>query len=121
MRNRWKALSKTTKFSIIAAIVVAPLGLGTMGLLGALLYYPVSFLFASYPDLNDWTGDWVWPATIVVGMLWSVGFILGGITNHFLRKLTKSRVILIITYVLTLMAWAALLWFITINNNVEPV
>jgi len=53
-------LSYTTKFSIIAFFIILGLGLMSMGLLGALLYYPVSFLFTSYPDLNDWHGDWVW-------------------------------------------------------------
>ena len=69
----WKSWSFNIKFSLIAFFITAILGLLSMGALGGLLYYPVSFLFASYPTLNDWSGDWVWPSVIMVGMLWSFG------------------------------------------------
>jgi len=90
-----------------------------MGFLGALLYYPVSFLFTKYPTLNDWTGDWVWPATIVVGILWSIGFLLAGIVYHFLKKWITSTLLLRVLYIAILWLWAAFLWYITISNNLE--
>jgi len=121
MIERWKSLSYTTKFSILAFFITATLGLLSMGLLGFVLYYLVSFLFSAYPDLNDWTGDWVWPAIIGAGMAWSFGFIFGGIAWHFLQKITNSKLVLRIVYIAILWLWAALLWQLIINSNVESL
>lgn len=120
MLKFWKSLTYTTKFSSIAFITTLALGLISMGALGAVLYYPVSFLFPSYPSFNDWHGDWVWPAMIMVGMIWSIGFILAGITWHYLYKLIRSKLILRIIYIIILWLWAALLWYVIIKNNLEP-
>jgi hypothetical protein len=49
MYEYWSNLSFTTRFSIIACVVTVPLGLLSMGLLGAVLYYPVSIFFPNYP------------------------------------------------------------------------
>ena len=113
----WNALTYTTKFSSLAFIITLALGLFSMGLLGALLYYPVSFFFNAYPTLNDWRGDWVWPATITVGMAWSVGFIFGGLAWHYLQPTLSSVLMLRIIYALILYAWAAFLWYVAIKNN----
>ncbi|WP_396596367.1 hypothetical protein [Dokdonia sp. R86516] len=115
----WKSLSYTTRFSIIAFVAILPMGLFSMGILGALLYYPVSFLFTSYPTLNDWTGDWVWPATIGVGMFWSFGFIWAGLAWHFLRNKLHSVHILRVIYAIICWAWAALLWYGVISRNLS--
>jgi hypothetical protein len=117
MISLWKSLSDNAKFSVIAFFVVAVVGLLSMGLLGALLYYPVSFLFKNFPTLNDWRGDWVWPAMISVGMFWSVGFILGGVAVHYLVKIIASKIILYILYSLILWVWAAFLWYLVISNQ----
>jgi hypothetical protein len=117
----WKSLTYTTKFSAIAFIVIGALGLLSMGLLGAVLYYPVSFLFNSYPTLNDWHGDWVWPAIIVAGMAWSFGFVFGGIAWHFLRKKISSIALLRFTYIGIMWLWDAIIWFVIISSNVEPL
>ena len=113
----WKQLAYTSKFSIIAFVVSATLGLLSMGVLGGLLYYAVSFLFNSYPSLNDWTGDWVWPTVITVGMLWSLGFLFAGYIWHALRESIKSLLALRIIYILTLWLWAAILWFVMISKH----
>jgi len=115
----WNSLSYTSKFSAIAFVVTAALGFISMGILGAGLYYPVSFLFKSYPTLNDWRGDWVWPATIGAGMAWSVGFLFGGIAWHYLQDSIHSLAVLRIIYGLILWVWAALTWYLLITNNVE--
>ena len=115
----WKSLSYTTRFSIVAFIVVLPTGLFSMGALGALLYYPVSFLFTSYPGLLEWSGDWVWPAMIGIGMFWSFGFIWAGLIWHFLSKKITSLIILRTMYVLVCLFWAALLWYIVLRNNIS--
>lgn len=119
MLKRWKSLSYTTKFSIIACVITVPLGLFSMGFLGALLYYPVSFLFTAYPTLNDWSGDWVWPATIGAGMLWGFGFIFGGLVWHYLGKKTPNKMVLRTVYVGVLWVWAAAVWRILITNNIH--
>ena len=115
----WNSLAYTTKFSAIASVVTCALGLLSMGMLGLGLYYPVSFLFRSYPTLNDWRGDWVWPAIIVVGMAWSLGFVFGGIAWHYLSQGVQSIVLLRLIYVLILWLWAAILWYFVIKANVE--
>jgi hypothetical protein len=113
----WKSLSGNARFSIIAFFTSGALGLLSMGLLGGVLYYPVSFVLRKFPSINEWTGDWVWPAVIGVGMFWSLGFIFGGVAWHFLAKMTTSRLILYGAYVLILWAWAAVMWYIVLSNN----
>lgn len=117
----WSQLTYTTKFSAIAFITTAILGLFSIGALGAGLYYPVSFLFKSYPTLNDWRGDWVWPVMIGAGMLWSFGFVFGGLAWHFFYEQIHSVVLLRIMYVLILWIWAALIWYMLIKVNVKPL
>ena len=113
----WNSLSGNAKFSIIAFVITVVLGLISMGALGLVLYYPVSFLFKKYPTLNEWRGDWVWPAAIAIGMFWSLGFAFGGVAWHYLGKYTSSKIMLYSTYLFLLWTWAAVLWFITLKNN----
>lgn len=113
----WKSLSSNSKYSIYAFFIVAALGLLSMGILGFLLYYPVSFLFKNYPSINEWHGDWVWPATISVGMFWSIGFIFSGLAIHFLTKITQAKLLIYFVYILILYLWAALLWYLVITGN----
>jgi len=117
MINYWKSLSGNTKFSILGFFIVAGLGLLSMGLLGLLLYYPVGFLLSSYPAFNDWHGDWVWPVLIGVGMFWSIGFILAGITVHFFKRVNESIIIQLLLYTLILWLWDAILWLIVLSNQ----
>ena len=112
-----KSIWSNDRFSVIAFFVTAVLGLISMGLLGGLLYYPVSFLFRNYPTLNDWRGDWVWPATISVGMFWSLGFVFGGIATHYLGKVIESKILLYGIYAFILWAWAAIMWYLVLKNN----
>jgi hypothetical protein len=114
----WTNLSYTTKFSVIAFFATGALGIVSMGFLGLALYFPVSFLFKSYPGHNSWHGDWVWPAVIGVGMFWSFGFLIAGTAWHYLTEHIPSVVVLRIVYGLILYAWAALLWWGVIHNNV---
>lgn len=117
----WKTWSFNIRFSLIAFFVTAVLGLLSMGALGGLLYFPVSFLFTSYPTLNDWSGDWVWPTVIMVGMLWSFGFVFGGAAWHYLNKRTNSIVLLTLAYLVILWCWAAILWFWMIFAHIKPL
>jgi hypothetical protein len=113
----WTNLAYTTKFSVIGFVVSLVLGLLSMGALGGVLYYPVSFLFRAYPTLNEWTGDWVWPAVIGVGMAWSFGFLMAGTAWYYLDGHISSVIVLRVVYGLILWGWAALLWYIVIKNN----
>lgn len=97
--------------SIIAGIVVAGLGLLSMGALGGALAFavwPVTWGMAGYP--NDWRGDDVWPAMIGAGVLWGIGFPLAGLMNRVLGRegwAARSRWPV---YLLVLWCWAALVW-----------
>ncbi|MDO6597605.1 hypothetical protein Q4512_11825 [Oceanihabitans sp. 2_MG-2023] len=119
MIKLWKPLSYTSKFSIIAFLLAAILGLLSMGLLGFALYYCVFFLFNNYPNINDWTGDWVWPAVIVAGTAWSLGFVFAGIAWHFLHKKIKTILLLRIIYIAILWLWAATIWHLIITTNLN--
>ncbi len=112
----WRSLSGNGKFSIIAFFVVGVLGLLSMGGLGALLFYPISFIF-DVPTLNDWRGDWVWPAIIGVGMFWSFGFILAGLSIKYLKKKFSSKIIQYLVYIFILWVWAAVLWGFVLSQQ----
>ncbi len=113
----WKSLSGTTRFSVIAFFVCGALGLLSMGALGGVLYYAVSFLLKKFPALNEWRGDWVWPTIIMIGMFWSFGFLLGGLAWHYLTKITDSKIVLYGVYFFVLWLWAALLWYFTLSQR----
>lgn len=121
MLEFWKSKSYATKFSIVGFIISAALGLLSMGLLGFGLYYTVSFIFRSYPDINSWHGDWVWPALIMVGMFWSLGFLFAGIVWHYFAKSITSIVALRTMYIITLWLWTAFLWYMVISSNKEAL
>ncbi|MFD2439878.1 hypothetical protein ACFSS8_06900 [Paracoccus kondratievae] len=70
------------KWSLGAFAVKLILGFLSMGALGAALYYLCYPILAPfYGNLNNWSGDWVWSATIWAGMLWSVSFLAAGALN----------------------------------------
>ena len=97
--------------SLIAALVVAGLGLLSMGVLGALLYYMAApALWPLYGNLNDWRGDDVWPATIGVGILWSLSFLVAGWLNRRLKGAGWTTWPRRVVYALVLWLGAVLLW-----------
>jgi len=73
--------------SVIAFLVTLALGLLSMGAQGAALYYAAfPALVPVFGDLNDWRGDWVWPATILAGMAWSASFLIAGLVTLRLER-----------------------------------
>lgn len=110
----WAALARVWRRmprSWLAALAVAPLGLVSMGALGGLLYFVVApVVWPVFGNLNDWRGDGVWPATVAVGMLWSLGFVLAGWLNQrwLARGWSPRRRRL--AYAAVLWLGAALLW-----------
>jgi hypothetical protein len=109
---------KSIPRSVIAFLIVGALGLLSMGLLGGALYYATSFaLPPSFPHIDSIGGDWVWPAVILVGMLWSVAFLIAGWLNRRLiarGMATGSRRTI---YVIVLWLWAYALWAIAIFSR----
>ncbi|MGE0313375.1 MAG: hypothetical protein AB7P21_17330 [Lautropia sp.] len=100
-----------TKRSSLAFLATAALGLLSMGLQGGALYHAVRpALPASYPHIDDVHGDWVWPAVIVIGIAWSLGFLLAGALNLRLERAGLAAAWRRVAYVVVLWLWALLLW-----------
>lgn len=110
----WAALARVWRRmprSWLAALAVVLLGVVSMGALGGLLYFAVApVVWPLFGNLNDWRGDGVWPATVAVGMLWSLGFVLAGWLNQrwLARGWSPRRRRL--AYAVVLWLGAALLW-----------
>ena len=108
------------KRSIIAFVVALALGLLSMGALGGVLYYAVYPLFAPFHgDLNDWRGDWVWPAVIAAGMLWSFSFLVAGFFNVKLEKAGWSVFARRAIYGVVLWLGAACAWAIVLFIDIK--
>ena len=112
----WKSLSGTTRFSIIAFIVTLALGLFSMGALGMALYYLV-FPFLN-KDIDSLQGDSAWPTIILVGMLWSFGFLYAGLAYHYLVKWKLPKYLGYTAYVLILWIWILILWYVCLNYKI---
>jgi len=109
----WKTLSPNARFSIIGFIVTLGLGLLSMGVLGLGLYYLV-FPFLN-KDIDSLQGDAAWPTIILVGMLWSFGFLFAGMVYHYLIKWKSPKYIGNIAYVFVLWVWILVLWYVCLN------
>jgi len=103
--------TKVMRFSLVAFIINLALGLLSMGFLGIGLYHIVSpVLDLKFPDLDSLHGDWIWPALILSGMLWSFGFLIAGWTHLYLVRFKLSQFMLKAIYILILLLWAAIIW-----------
>ncbi len=115
----WKSLHANTRFSILGFIISLALGLLSMGALGGGLYYTLlTCIKNKFPGFNSWTGDWVWPAMIGSGMVWSIGFIFAGLVCHYLIKVSVPKFIRILVYVLILWLWIHIIWYLTLSQQV---
>ncbi len=82
------------------------------------LYYATSFAMpSSYQSLDDARGDWVWPALIVVGMFWSVAFLVAGALNLYLVNKAVKPLWRRLIYGLVLWLAAFLLWLAVLGAN----
>ncbi|WP_157094212.1 hypothetical protein [Brucella pseudogrignonensis] len=109
------------KWSAVGFAVALVLGLLSMGLLGAALYYacyPVLAPFYGNPN-SDWSGDWVWSAMIWAGMLWSISFLVAGWLNlqlvPHLPRLPRA-----IAYLAVLWLGALAVWYAVLAASYEP-
>ena len=115
---------RATKWSVLAAAAVLVLGLASMGLLGAALYFPVAPVLRQLglPGQDQWHGDWVWPTVIGTGMAWSVGFLLAGAANHWLLLRRWSAASRGLIYLGVLWCWALTVWFVCLEfSPARPV
>ncbi len=106
------------KRSILGFIVALALGLFSMGVLGAALYYLVYPVLAPFfGNLNDWRGDWVWPSVIVAGMGWSFSFLAAGWLNRRLERAGWQSPFRRAVYLAVLWLGAAVIWLIILLAN----
>ncbi|MBO6731111.1 MAG: hypothetical protein JJ910_15495 [Maricaulis sp.] len=112
----WHSVMKMPRSS---AAFVSAVGLSvlSMGVLGAALYFPAGLILEPYYGaLDTWRGDWVWPAMILAGLVWSPAFLLAGLINRRLTAMGRSPLLRRIIYAVivlgsTLPAWALTLAF----------
>lgn len=117
LRAAW-AFLVSIKYSALAALAAAALGLLGMGVMGLGLYYATSFAMPStYPNLDTAHGDWIWPALIVIGMVWSAAFLVAGWLNRNLASKGLQMWWRRIIYAAVLWLWAFVLWAVTLSAN----
>jgi MFS family permease len=103
-------------WSIWAFVIAMVVSFITMGFVGALVYLFVSpVLRIKYPPMNQWNGDWVWPANIIASLLWSLGFLIAGAVNYFLKDVVHSPISLKIVYLSVLWVWGLLVWTVILK------
>ncbi len=114
----WQSFSSVTRFSLIGFLVAAALSIFSIGILGLSLYYPVAPLLPY--TIDDLHGDSTWPAIIMAGLAWSVGFLLAALVLHYSKRL-KSRWAITAMYIFVLWIWDYVVWFVilysTLANN----
>lgn len=104
-----------TRKNLFAAAVVLMLGFFSMGALGGALYLAVSPVLAPFfGHLDEWHGDWVWPATVWAGMLWAAGFLLAGCLDRKLLGRGVSPLVRGVVYVVTLWCAALVCWVVVL-------
>lgn len=109
------------RWSLLAFAVSLILGLLSTGSLGTMLYYacyPLLGPFYGNPD--DWYGVWNWPARILAGMVWSLGFLAAGIVDLLLKRRGGGVVLRGLAYLAVLWLAAALIWAILLLSMWVP-
>lgn len=104
------------KYSFIAFLVCLFLSILSMGAIGlALLYLVIFMLPISMSEVDQISGDWFWPAIIMVSLMWSFGFLIAGNLNLFLESKQLSTIYRRTTYLVVLWCWAYLLWYFVLS------
>lgn len=104
---------KGMRRSLAAFGIVAVLGVLSMGALGAALYYAgYPLLMPLYGKLDDWHGDWVWPATMAAGSAWSLSFLAAGALHLRLERSQLSSAARRAVYAATLWIGAVAAWIV---------
>ena len=110
---RW---ARDRKWSVLACVVSLVLGFVSIGLLGAMLYYPVApVLLLRFPPPDAWRGDWVWPAVLEVSFLWPFGFLIAGEMDRRLARRQTPVIRRRISYGGILWLWVLAVWFFVLS------
>lgn len=105
------------KRSVIAFVVALAFGFLGMGVLGALLYWCASpILVPLYGDLQQWHGDWVWPAMLWAGMIWPFAFLAAGLLDSRLKVARLSAFVRRSAYLGVLWVSAVLAWVLVLSG-----
>ncbi|MCZ8353181.1 MAG: hypothetical protein O9340_00490 [Cyclobacteriaceae bacterium] len=116
MNSYWQEFSSVTKFSVVAFFISGFLGFFSMGALGMLLHYPISFITKPFfGTMNTWSGDWLWHSAVWVGILWSFGFMLAALVFHYLSRYNLNFLIVCLLYLTILWLWALSLWLLFLS------
>ena len=115
-KSLWRSWSAMTRFSIIAFAVAELLSFLSLGALGYLIYYPVAPLLPE--SIDSLAGDSVWPSVIFAGMLWSLGFLLAGLSLHYIKTYILKNGLRYLLYGLVLWVWDYLIWFWIIHFSI---
>lgn len=96
-------------WSVWAFIIALVVSFLSMGLVGAVVYLFVSpILRLKYPPMNQWSGDWVWPANIIASMVWCPGFLIAGVINMYIQQYNSY------IYLGVLWFWGLLVWWVVL-------
>lgn len=92
----------------------------SMGVLGAALYFPAGLILEPYYGaLDTWRGDWVWPATIWAGLVWSPAFLLAGLVNRRLMAMDRSPLLRKIIYAAIVLGTTVPAWALTLTFQAQ--
>lgn len=105
--------------SILGFVLAFGLTFVSMGFLSFGLYAVVSpVLGLFYPPLDSWTGDWVWPVLVGVGLLWSFTFLPAGILDRTLEGRGWSKTVRRAVYAGVLWLSALAIWMLMLHANI---
>ncbi len=100
---------KFMSWSVWAFIIALAVSFFSMGMVGAVVYIVVSpILRLKYPPMNQWSGDWVWPANIIASLVWCLGFLIAGVVNMFIQHYNSY------IYLGVLWFWGLLVWWVVL-------
>ena len=104
--------------SVLLALVAVAGAFLSMGMLGLVLYYPVSpLLNVWFPALEAWDQSQVWPIIIAMPVVWAPGFLVAGIVNRQTKLRGWSRRARIALYFGILWLAALLAWLVLLPAN----
>lgn len=111
LRRLFNGLRPPWTRSGVACMTLLVLNYLSMGMLGLLLYYlayPLYYPF--FGNINDWHGEEVWPAAVVVGMAWPFSFLLARNVQRRLASRGAGTAARRLAYVGVVWLSAVLLW-----------
>ena len=113
--------NKLMRFSVIAFLLSFLVSILSKGILGEILFLiatkPLALFFPTTPsDVDNWKGEWVNSAMIVIAILWSFAFLIAAFVCLRLEKLNWTKLTLKTSYMVILLVWNFLLWCLLLLN-----